>query len=132
MNEDYKMPVAIRFLWERRNALFAEFKKAEWRIQKHGESEFINDMTVSIMQSEIRQCEMAISLLEKANIYSIAKYHAIGLAGLHQHNGVRLTGDELRGYYESALKDITEENSIEKSSIEYDKVMKQYKERRGN
>lgn len=128
MNSDYTMPVAIRYLWERRNALFAEFKKAEWQIKKHGESDFINDMTVSIMQSEIRQCEMAIDLLEKANVYSIAKYHAVGLAGLYQHLGKPLTKDQLKLYYENSLKDITEMNSIEKSAIEYDKVIKEDKD----
>jgi hypothetical protein len=53
----------------------------------------------------------------------IAKYHVIGILGAYQANGVPLTIDMAKSYYEAAMKDITLENAIEKSAREYDKIM---------
>lgn len=120
---DYKMPFVLRYLWERRNKLVSESKKLEYILNKNGESEFVNDYTLQGMLREIQEFDWAIFLIDHANVFSIAKYHAIGLAGLWQHNGTFLTRDQLKEYYELALKDITEENSIDKSAEEYDKII---------
>lgn len=121
---DYKMPFVLRYLWERRNKLVSESKKLEYVLNKYGESEFVNDYTLQGMLREIQEFDWAIFLVEHTNVFSIAKYHAIGFAGLYQHNGIQLTKEQLKEYYELALKDITEENSIQKSEQEYDKILK--------
>lgn len=58
-------------------------------------------------------------------VEKIAKYHAIGLCGLHQHNGQPITKDIVEAYFDASMKDILEEDSIRKSTKEYDKIMKQ-------
>ena len=122
-NQDYKTPMVLRYLWERRNKLVQESKKLEWTLEKHGESEFANDYTLQGMLEEIRQFDVAIDFLQKADKFSIAKYHAIGVLGIIQDVfNKKITEDVLKSTYEGALLDI-DSGAIEKSVIEYDKLM---------
>ena len=121
-----KIPVTfpIKYLYERRNQLFSEVKKLKWVLEKHGESEYATDYTLSSMESELAQFDAAIETLKMGDKYMFAKYNAMSMAASRQALGYPMTSDMIKDIYEASLKDLQRPNIIDEVAEEYDKIVK--------
>ncbi len=124
---DIMRPVFTYFnaLEDGRDYMGSNERKAAKAIQKVQEMGEVVERYLPEIQSLIFGDDNVVAgTYRMFDVEQIAKYHAIGLCGLHQHNGVQLTKDIVKEYFELALKDILECDAIRKSTKEYDKLIK--------